>query len=57
MTEDEVVGWHRRLSEHQLEQTPGGGKGQGSLVCCIPWGPEGSGITQSLNNSNPCSDL
>ena len=57
MTEDEVVGWHRRLSEHQLEQTPGGGKGQGSLACCIPWGPEGSGITQSLNNSNPCSDL
>ena len=23
MTEDEMVGWHHRLSEHEFEQTPG----------------------------------
>ena len=23
MTEDETVGWHHRLSGHELEQTPG----------------------------------
>ena len=31
MTEDEMVGWHHRLNEHEFEQTPGGGEGQGSL--------------------------
>ena len=38
MTEDEMVGWHHRLSGHEFEQTPRGGEGQGSLVCCSPWG-------------------
>ena len=28
-TEDEVVGWHHRLSGHGFEQTPGVGDGQG----------------------------
>ena len=23
---------------HGFEQTPGNGEGQGSLVCCGPWG-------------------
>ena len=36
MTEDEMVGWHRQLSKLEFEQTPGGGEGQGSLVCCSP---------------------
>ena len=36
-TEDEMVGWHFRLSGHEFEQTPGDGEGQGSLVCCISW--------------------
>ena len=36
--EDEMVGWHQRLSEHESEQTLGDGEGQGSLVCCSPWG-------------------
>ena len=31
--EDETVGWHHRLNGHELEQTLGDGKGQGSLVC------------------------
>ena len=37
-TEDEVVGRHHWLNEHEFEQTPGDSEGQGSLVCCIPWG-------------------
>ena len=38
MTEDEMVGWHHQLHRHEFEQIPGDGKGQGSLVCCSPWG-------------------
>ena len=37
-TEDEIVGWHHRLNGHEFEQTLGDGEGQGSLVCCSPWG-------------------
>ena len=37
-TEDEMVGWHHRLSGHEFEQTPGDGEGQGSLERCSPWG-------------------
>ena len=33
-TEDETVGWHHWFNGHELEQTPGDGEGQGSLVCC-----------------------
>ena len=36
--EDEMVGWHHRLDEHEFEQAPGVGDGQGSLACCSPWG-------------------
>ena len=38
MTEDEMVGWHHWLNAHEFEQAPGVGDGQGSLVCCSPWG-------------------
>ena len=38
MTEDEMVGWHHRLSGHGFGWTPGVGDGQGSLACCGPWG-------------------
>ena len=37
-TEDEMVGWHHWLNGHEFEQAPGDGEGQGSLVCCSPWG-------------------
>ena len=37
-TEDEMVGWHHWLKRHEFEQTPGDCEGQGSLVCCSPWG-------------------
>ena len=33
-----MVGWHHRLDEQEDEQAPGVGDGQGSLVCCGPWG-------------------
>ena len=38
MTEDEMVGWHHRLNGHEFEQVPRDSEGQGSLVCCSPWG-------------------
>ena len=37
-TEDEMVGWHHRPDGHEFEQALGVGDGQGSLVCCSPWG-------------------
>ena len=37
-TEEEIVGRHHWLSEHEFEQTPGDSEGQRSLVCCSPWG-------------------
>ena len=40
MTEDEMVGWHHWFYGHEFEPTPRGSKGQGSLVCCSPWGPK-----------------
>jgi len=33
-----MVGWNHRLNGHEFEQAPGDGEGQGSLVCCSPWG-------------------
>ena len=36
--EDEMVGWHHQFNGNEFEQTPGDGEGQGSLVCCSPWG-------------------
>ena len=38
-TEVEMVGWHHRLNEHELDQHElGDSNEQGSLVCCSPWG-------------------
>ena len=37
-TEDEMVGWHHRLNEHEFEQALGDSEGQGSLACCSSWG-------------------
>ena len=36
--QDEMVGWHHQLNGHEFEQVLGDGEGQGSLVCCSPWG-------------------
>ena len=35
MTENEMVGWHHRLSGHQSEQGLGVGDGQESLACSV----------------------
>ena len=51
MTEDERVGWHHWLSGLEFEQTPGIGDGQGSLVCCSPWGHKELDTTEWLNNN------
>ena len=48
-TEDQVVGWHHGLDEHEFEQALGGGDGQGSLVCCNPWSRKKSDTTKQLN--------
>ena len=40
MTEDEMVGWHHQLNEHEFEQTLGHSEGQGSLACFFSWGHE-----------------
>ena len=46
MTEDELVGWDHQLNEHEFEQTPGVGDGQGSLTCFSPWGCKESDKTE-----------
>ena len=38
MIKDEVVEWYHGPSGHEFEQIQGDGEGQGSLVCCSPWG-------------------
>ena len=38
MTEDEMVGWHHRLSGDEFGCTPGVGDGQRGLACYSPWG-------------------
>ena len=61
-TKDEMVGWHHWLDTHESEQTLGVGDGQGSLVCCSPWGCKESDMTERLNwteavQQDPCEVL
>ena len=51
MTEDEMVGWHHWLDGHESKQTPGDGKGQGSLTFCSPRG-QGAGAKSETRLSN-----
>ena len=51
-TEDETVGWHHWLNGPEFEQAPGVDEGQGSLVCCSPWGHKESDMMEQLNNSD-----
>ena len=48
-TENEMVGWHHRLSEHEFEQAPGVGGGQGGLAYCSPRGCKELDMTERLN--------
>ena len=55
MTEDEMVGWHYWLDEHESEQTVGNGEGQGSLVCWSSWGHRvGHDWATELEPNNSC---
>ena len=49
MTEDEMVGWNHQLNGHEFDQALGISDGQGSLVCCIPWGHKDLDTTKLLN--------
>ena len=47
-----MIGWcHDGLNEHEFEQTPRDGEGQGSLACCSPWNPKELDMTEQLNNN------
>ena len=48
MTEDEMVGWHHWLNEHECEQTPGYSE---RLGYCSTWGRKESDMTLQLNNN------
>ena len=47
-----MVGQHHRLNGLEIEQTPGDGEGQGSLVCCSPQGRKELDMTERLNSKN-----
>ena len=47
-----MIGWHHQLNGQEFEQTLGDSEGQGSLVCCSPWGRKESDTTERLNNYN-----
>ena len=49
MAEDEMTEWYHQLNGHEFEQAPGVGDGQGTLVCCSPWGPKELDMTEQLN--------
>ena len=49
-TDDETVGWHHWLNRHEFEQTLKDSEGQGSLMCCNPWGSKESNMSEQLNN-------
>ena len=42
-TEDEMI---TNSMAHEFEQAPNDGEGQGSLVCCSPWGRKESDTTE-----------
>ena len=52
MTEDEMIGWHHPLNGHEFEQALRDDEGQGSLVCCSPWGFNESERTEQLKNNS-----
>ena len=50
MTADEIAGWPHQLNGHEFGQAMEDSGGQGSLVCCSPWGCKESDTTEELNN-------
>ena len=49
-----MIGWHHGFNGHELGQTSGDGKGQGSLACYCPWACEELDMIWQLNNNNRC---
>ena len=47
-----MVGWHHQHDEHEFEQAPGVGDGQGSLTCCSSWGLKELDMTEQVNNND-----
>ena len=43
-----MASWHHGLDGHEFEEALGD-DGQGSLVCCGPWGHKESDMTERLN--------
>ena len=50
--QDEMVGWLHRLNEHDFEQAPGDGEGQGGLLRCSRQGHKELGMTERPNTTN-----
>ena len=50
-----MVGWHHQLDGQESEQALGFGDGQGSLVCCTPWGRKESDMTATELTERPYS--
>ena len=46
-----MAGWHHQLNGHEFEQALGVGDGQGSLMCCSPWGHKELDVAEQLNNT------
>ena len=46
-----MVGWHHQFNGHELVQTLGDSKGQGSLECCSPQGRKELDSNLRLNNN------
>ena len=51
-----VVGWHHWVDRHEFEQGLGVGAGEGSVVCCSPWGCKECDTTEWLNWTDLFSD-
>ena len=49
--EDEMVGWHHQLNDHEFELVLGVTVWQGSLACSSPWSCKESDTTQWLNKT------
>ena len=52
MTDDEMVGWHHQLNEHEFGQTLEDSEGQGCLACCFPPDCKELDMSQTLNKNN-----
>ena len=49
--EDELARQYHQFNGDKFQQIPADSEGQGSLVCCSPWGHKESDMTQRLNDN------